>query len=125
MAATLLGSTEAAMTQAMQAAEPEIRRLLAETLATDPGTFRLSDAEREDIRTLGTSSDIPIEQLIQTIIRNRFLFQGVFVRMGLPQQRATKQKVSPKFIAECFDGELPPGWDDMLPKNLIDNDRNA
>lgn len=118
--AALLGISLEEATKLVKAADEEMRRRADAVLATNPEIARVSDAERAAIQGMAEKLGIPFEQLLEQRIRDRAFAADMFAEL-----RRNGPKISPKDVAECFDGELPNGWDDMIPKELLDENRDA
>jgi hypothetical protein len=112
----LLGISAEDAAKLVQAAEDEIRQRSAEVLARDPDAGRISDTERAALQAQAESTGVPLEQLLEHLVRGRAFASDVLAELCLHGP-----KISPEDVAACFDSELPNGWDDMIPKELLDD----
>ena len=114
--ATLLGISAQDAAKLVQSAETEMEKRSAEVLARDPNAGRISDSERAALQAQAEATGVPLQQLPEQIVRGRAFAADVLAELG-----CSGMTISPEDVAACFDGEPPKGWDDMIPKHLLDD----
>ena len=110
----------------VEQARSEFSVSLAETrqhaeafLAAHPDLRKQFETEYERDKTFREQRGLPSQER-EAFLRSRALDYEIQQRI---LDRGTKIKASE--ITTEFGGELPKGWDDLLPPNAIANDTNA
>jgi hypothetical protein len=97
----------------------ETRQAAEAFLASHPDLVRRFEAEYDREVAFLQQRGLAVPER-DSFLRGRALWYEMRERM-----RSERKKIKASEIAAAYGGELPPGWDDLLPPEIIDHDTDA